>query len=45
MLIVIGFEPDEKNYTLLKLNLDNWNFPDTSAMNAAIWIDNGSHFF
>lgn len=38
---VIGFEPDEKNYSLLKLNLDNWGFSDTSAVNEAIWITNG----
>ena len=43
--IVIGFEPDEKNYSLLKTNLDNWNFSDTEAANAAIWINNESIAF
>lgn len=39
---VIGFEPDEKNYSLLKLNLDNWGFTDTTVNNAAIWVTDGS---
>jgi FkbM family methyltransferase len=43
--IVLGFEPDEKNYSILKLNLDNWNFSDTNVMNAAIWINNESISF
>jgi FkbM family methyltransferase len=43
--IVFGFEPDEKNYSLLKLNLDNWKFSDTNIMNAAIWITNGDISF
>ena len=36
--IVTGFEPDETNYGIVKENLENWNFPDTSVTNAAIWI-------
>lgn len=43
--VIIGFEPDEKNYTLLKSNLDNWNFTDTNVVNAAIWINNESITF
>ena len=43
--VVTGFEPDEKNYSILKQNLDTWNFPDTNVMNAAIWINNGSISF
>src|SRR6266516_2187458 len=43
--VVMGFEPDEKNYSILKSNLDNWNFPDTTVMNAAIWINNESISF
>lgn len=43
--LVLGFEPDEKNYSILKLNFDNWNFSDTNIMNAAIWIKNGSISF
>ena len=38
--IITGFEPDEKNYTILQSNLNEWNFLDTSVMNAAIWINN-----
>ena len=38
--VITGFEPDEKNYTILQSNLDAWNFPDTSVVNAAIWINN-----
>ena len=43
--VIMGFEPDEKNYSLLKLNLDNWNFSDTNVVNAAIWINNESISF
>ncbi len=43
--IVTGFEPDPSNYSLLKLNLDNWAFNDTKAVNAAIWINNESISF
>lgn len=42
---VIGFEPDDKNYSLLKLNLENWNFSDTNVFNAAIWINSESISF
>ena len=38
--VITGFEPDEKNYSILKSNLDDWNFSDTDVMNAAIWINN-----
>lgn len=37
---VTGFEPDEKNFSILKSNLDNWNFSDTNVINAAIWVNN-----
>ena len=43
--VITGFEPDEKNYSILKQNLDSWNFHDTNALNAAIWIKNGSISF
>ena len=43
--MVLGFEPDEKNYSILKTNLDSWKFADTSVLNAAIWINNGSISF
>ena len=43
--VITGFEPDEKNYSILKSNLDNWNFSDTNVMNAAIWINNESISF
>jgi len=43
--VITGFEPDEKNYSILKSNLDNWNFPDTNVINAAIWINNESISF
>ncbi len=38
--IVTGFEPDETNYSLIKSNLQDWNFSNTSVTNAAIWINN-----
>lgn len=43
--VVTGFEPDEKNYDIVKSNLAAWNFPDTSVVNAAIWINNDSLSF
>ena len=43
--IVTGFEPDEKNYSILKTNFDSWNLSNTNIVNAAIWINNdGIHF-
>ncbi|HTB26937.1 MAG TPA: FkbM family methyltransferase [Puia sp.] len=38
--IVTGFEPDETNFSIIKSNLDAWNFSDTIVINAAIWINN-----
>jgi FkbM family methyltransferase len=38
--IVTGFEPDDTNFAIIKENLGNWNFPDTSVTNAAIWVNN-----
>ena len=38
--VIDGFEPDPSNYSLLKTNLENWNFPDTRVQNAAIWTNN-----
>jgi FkbM family methyltransferase len=38
--VVSGFEPDETNFAIIKSNLENWNFPDTSITNAAIWVNN-----
>lgn len=43
--VIIGFEPDATNYSILKSNLENWNFSDTTVMNAAIWINNESISF
>ena len=43
--IIKGFEPDKENYFLLKSNLDNWNFSDTTVLNAAIWINDGNISF
>jgi FkbM family methyltransferase len=43
--VVTGFEPDETNYSILKSNLDEWNFADTEVVNAAIWINNESISF
>lgn len=40
--IVTGFEPDKNNYSLLKSNLDSWNFKDTNVVCAAVWVENGS---
>jgi FkbM family methyltransferase len=42
---VTGFEPDETNYAVVKSNVDTWKFPDTSVVNAAIWINNDSISF
>ena len=43
--IVTGFEPDETNFSILKSNLEAWNFSDTKVENAAIWINNESISF
>jgi FkbM family methyltransferase len=43
--VIIGFEPDATNYSILKSNIENWNFSDTTVMNAAIWINNESISF
>lgn len=43
--VVTGFEPDSSNYSILKENLDSWNFPDTSVINGAIWTTNGNISF
>ena len=43
--IVTGFEPDETNYSIVKENLENWNFQDTRVTNAAIWTNNDSISF
>lgn len=40
--IITGFEPDNKNFALLKQNTDNWKFENVSIYNAAIWINNGT---
>jgi FkbM family methyltransferase len=40
MAIVTGFEPDETNFSIIKSNLEAWNFSDTVVNNAAIWINN-----
>ena len=37
---VTGFEPDETNYAILKMNVENWKFADTKVINAAIWVSN-----
>jgi FkbM family methyltransferase len=39
---IIGFEPDESNYDIIRRNLENWNFSNTSVTKAAIWINNES---
>lgn len=43
--VVTGFEPDSSNYSILKQNIDSWNFPDTKVINAAIWTNNGDISF
>jgi FkbM family methyltransferase len=43
--VITGFEPDETNYSIVKSNLEAWNFSDTSLTNAAIWINNESISF
>jgi len=43
--IVTGFEPDEKNFSILKSNIDKWGFADTNVINAAIWVNNESISF
>ncbi|SRR5579871_42833 len=42
---IIGFEPDETNFSILKSNLENWNFSNAEVVNAAIWINNGNISF
>lgn len=34
-----AFEPDKKNYELLKSNVINWNFSNIKVNNTAIWIN------
>jgi FkbM family methyltransferase len=43
--IVTGFEPDETNFSIIKSNLEAWNFSDTVVKNGAIWINNDSISF
>ncbi|MEO8860554.1 MAG: FkbM family methyltransferase [Ginsengibacter sp.] len=43
--VVTGFEPDEKNFSILESNLSNWDFSDTNVINAAIWTNNGNISF
>ncbi|HEY1871000.1 MAG TPA: FkbM family methyltransferase, partial [Chitinophagaceae bacterium] len=43
--IITGFEPDDTNYSILKTNIDSWNFFDTNIINAATWINNGNISF
>ena len=43
--VVTGFEPDEENFSILKSNVDSWDFSDTNVINAAIWINNESISF
>jgi FkbM family methyltransferase len=43
--IITGFEPDVANYSILQLNLSNWNFSEVTVVNAAIWTTNGSISF
>jgi len=43
--VVSGFEPDDTNYSILKENIENWNFRDTRITNAAIWTNNDSISF
>jgi FkbM family methyltransferase len=43
--IVSGFEPDPDNYALIKENIENWRFSETTVTNAAIWVNNGSISF
>jgi|SRR5450432_1858817 len=42
---IIGFEPDGTNYSLLKENIENWNFTNIKVRNAAIWTYNGKISF
>jgi len=43
--IVTGYEPDASNFSLLDMNLKNWNFADLNVVNAAIWVNNESVSF
>ena len=43
--LISGFEPDKTNYSLLKSNIENWDFSDININNAAIWINNESISF
>jgi FkbM family methyltransferase len=42
---VLGFEPDEHNFSLTQSNLLNWNFENIEVINEAIWIENGTICF
>jgi FkbM family methyltransferase len=42
---IIGFEPDENNYSLLKSNITSWGFTDIEIIRAAVWNENGNIIF
>jgi FkbM family methyltransferase len=42
---IIGYEPDENNFTLLKNNVESWGFDDTEIICAAVWTENGTISF
>jgi FkbM family methyltransferase len=37
---IIAFEPDEKNFELLKKNIDNFGFEQVEIRREAVWIEN-----
>ena len=42
---ITGFEPDEGNYQILKMNVENWKFSDVIVNRAAIWTKTGNISF
>jgi FkbM family methyltransferase len=36
---IIAFEPDDKNFELLKKNIDSFGFKKTTALKEAVWIE------
>ncbi len=40
MATILAFEPDEKNYDLLKKNIENFGFEQIEIRREAVWIEN-----
>lgn len=40
--VIVAFEPDEKNFGLLKKNIDSFGLKDVEVRREAVWIENTS---